>query len=89
MERMMDGGGYGGLDPMSPGTETGMPGMPSEARPARKPVARKKAAGGAKRGRKKAAKARGGRAKARGKGKARSKTRARAKKKGSKKARRR
>jgi len=58
MERMMDGGGGYGSDPMTPGSEMGMPGM-SEERPARKPAARK---GGKARPKKKAtkAKARGG-----------------------------
>jgi len=79
MERMMDGGSGGyGTDPMSPGSEMGMPGE--------KPATRKKASGGGKkRGRKKASKARG-RAKGKARGKARGRTRA---KKSSKKARRR
>ena len=79
MERMMDGGSGGYTDPMSGGSEMGMPGA--------KPVTRKKASGGGKkRSRKKASKARG-RAKGKARGKARGRTRARAKK--SKKSRRR
>ena len=86
MERMMDGGGSYGSDPMTSGSETG---MPLEERPARKPATRKRAsgAGGKKRSRKKVSKARG-RSKAKARGKARGKTRARAKK-ASKKGRRR
>jgi hypothetical protein len=81
MERMMDGGSGGyGSDPMSSGSDMGMPG---EERPKRKPASPKKAGGGRKRARKKASKARG-----RSKTKARGRTRARAKKR-SKKARRR
>jgi hypothetical protein len=86
MERMMDGGSGGyGSDPMTSGSEMGIPG---EERPARKPAARKKpsGAGGRKRARKKVSKARGKRGRA--KSKARGRTRARAKKP-AKKARRR
>jgi len=57
MERMMDGGSGYGSDPMSSGSEMGMPG---EDRPQRKPATRKKAGtGGRKRARKKVSKARG------------------------------
>ena len=86
MERMMDGGsGYGSSDPMSSGSEMGMPG---EDRPQRKPATRKKAGtGGRKRARKKVSKSRG-RGKSKARGKARGRTRARAKK-SSRKARRR
>jgi hypothetical protein len=78
MERMMDGSGGYGSDPMSSGSDMGA----GEARPARKRAVRKKA--GAK---KKASKARG-RRRGRAKTKARGRSRSRAKK-SSKKARRR
>ena len=86
MERMMDGGGSYGSDPMSSGSDMGMPG---EDRPQRKPATPKKAggAGGRKRARKKVSKARG-RGKSKARGKARGRTRSRAKK-SSRKARRR
>jgi len=85
MERMMDGGSGYGSDPMSSGSEMGMPG---EDRPQRKPATRKKAGtGGRKRARKKVSKARA-RGKSKARGKARGRTRARAKK-SSRKARRR
>jgi len=72
MERMMDGGSGGyGSDPMTPGSEMG---MPPEERPARKRTARKsgkarrkKATKSKARGRKKARRASRPRARARGK----------------------
>jgi hypothetical protein len=82
MERMMDGSGGYGSDPMSSGAEMGA----EEARPARKRAGRKKA-GAKKRGARKAAKARG-RRRGRAKAKARGRSRSRAKK-SSRKARRR
>jgi hypothetical protein len=82
MERMMDGSGGYGSDPMSSGSDMGA----GEARPARKRAGRKKA-GARKRGARKASKARGRRG-GRAKTKARGRTRSRAKKR-SKKARRR
>jgi len=71
MERMMDGGGGGyGSDPMTPGSEMG---MPPEERPAPKRTARK----GGKARRKKATKS-----KARGRKKARRTSRPRARARG-------